>query len=92
MPFNLRDDLLDNTESILVHGEVDEVLDHGIKDEVDVFFLHAKKNLLKHVCAISVESKVHNLILNALLQLLFLFRHVNHFDEALHGVSALFVA
>ena len=91
MPFDLRNDLLDHTEPILVHGQVDEILNHGVNDEVNVLFLHAKENFLQHVRAIGVESKVHNMILDALLQLLFLLRHVYHFDEALHRVSSLFV-
>jgi hypothetical protein len=42
--------------------------------------------------AVSIECQIDNVVLDPLLQLLFLFRHVNHFDKALHRVSALFVA
>ena len=41
---------------------------------------------------ICVKCKIHYLVFDALLQLLFFLRHVYHLYQTLHGVGALLVA
>lgn len=92
MPLNLLNDLLNDTQSILIHWQVNQHLEHWIKDEVDVLLLQTQQHLLQHVSAVWVEGHCNHVLTDPVLQFLLLCPHVDHFYQALHRVGALFVA
>jgi hypothetical protein len=85
-------DLLNDTEPVLVHGEVDEVFEDRIENKVNLFFLQAEEYLLKDVRAVRIESQVDDVHLDAFPQFGLFLRHVYHLNQTLHRVSAFLVA
>ena len=43
------------------------------------------------MCAISIESQVDNVVFDTFPQFIFFLRHIDHFNQALHGVSAFLI-
>ena len=61
---NLCYELLNDAETILVHGKVYEVLNDWLEDKVKVLFFKAKKDFLKDVRPVLVEGQIYHMVLH----------------------------